>query len=250
MGERQDDEYLYSDAISGIANTTFGIGTNLTWDAFQRQVYEQVTTALQQQANALARRGNITYEEAKHLVEAQRNGLVLEMRKKLSPMGRMYSEILKPSNSLPTLDSLIQKKGTVEAVVRSVGKSRASVNRFTAIVRRAGPASILLQVTVSGIIIASANEEDRARVAAGQAGAIGGSTLGGWGGAWAGCAALSAIWSPSLVVPLWGEVTVGGACLVGGIAGGFGGGWVGGYLGENAGGLAYDFVSSVEWVSE
>jgi len=246
--DHMDEEFFYSHAASSVANASFGIGSNLTWDSFVRKSYNAVNTALTEQSEALVRRGNVLYEEAKYLVEGQRNRMVLEMRKRLSPFGRLYSEILKPADKLPTLDQLLRKKGSLTAVLSSVGKTRGSVNRFAAVVRMGGPTTIVVQFGFSAVIIASAEAEDRARVSATQAGTLGGAALGGWGGAWAGCAALSSILSPSLVIPWVGQITTGGACLVGGIAGGFGGAWIGGMVGESAGEAAYDFVTEFEWV--
>jgi hypothetical protein len=60
---------------------------------------------------------------------------------------------------------------------------------------------------------------------------------------------LSALASPSLVIPVVGEVTTGGACIVGGIAGGVGAGWLGYLLGQWAGEATYDFVTEFQWTS-
>jgi hypothetical protein len=38
----------------------------------------------------------VTADEARELIEVQRNRLVIEMRKPLTPFGRFYSEVLKP----------------------------------------------------------------------------------------------------------------------------------------------------------
>lgn len=227
---------------------TYGVGTAYTWDAFIRQSYDQANRAINDQARILTNRGNVSWVEARALVEGQRNALVMQMRNRLSPWGRIYSELLKPSANLPTLDQLVARKGSVEAVLVSVGKSRSSVNRLTATLRVAGPAAIVIQLTLSAVIIAEARPEERGRVAAGQGGAIAGGALGGAGGAWAGCATLAAIASPSLVLPIVGEVTTGGACLVGGIAGAAGAGWVGAMLGERASASAYDFVTRLRWI--
>ncbi len=143
----------------------------------------------------------------------------------------------------------LESTTTLEAVLTSVGKSRGSVNRFAAYCRVGGPATVLIQFTFSGVIIAMAEPEDRARVAAGQAGAITGGAVGGLAGMWAGCAGLSMLVSPSLVLPLVGEVTPGGACVIGGIAGGFGAGWVGGMLGQWGGESVHDFVTTIQWKS-
>jgi hypothetical protein len=44
-----------------------------------------------------------------------------------------------------------------------------------------------------------------------------------------------------------GEVTTGGACVIGGIAGGAGAGWLGYLLGSWAGEATYDFVTDFQW---
>lgn len=243
----EQDEYLYSPVVSQATSATFAVGSNMTWDAFWRQVYDKTNQALQKQANEMLKRKNITADEVRRLVEGQRNRLVVEMRQRLSPFGRRYSEILKPVDKLPTLEKLLAQKGSLQAVLASVGKTRGAVNRIAFAARLAGPATIVLQITVSGVIIASASPEERGRVAARETSGTGGAALAGWGGAWAGCAALSSIASPSLVFPVVGEVTTGGACLVGGIAGGFGAGWLGYILGQWAGEAAYDFVAEITW---
>lgn len=212
-----------------------------------RQSYAHAKQVIQAQARALIQRGNVSPAEARLLVEGQRNALVMQMRNRLTPWGRLYSELLKPASSLPTLELLVARKGSIEAVLASVGRSRSSVNGFAATMRVAGPAAIVIQISLSAVIVARAAPEDRNRVAAGQAGALAGGALGGAGGAWAGCAGLSLLVSPSLVLPVVGEITTGGACLVGGIAGAAGAGWIGAPLGERAGTATYDFATSFWW---
>lgn len=245
--QRPGQTALYSPAVQAGTQATYGVGTAYSWDAFIRQSYDQANRAINAQARLLTDRGNVSWMEARALVEGQRNALVMQMRNRLSPWGRIYSELLKPSSALPTLDQLVARKGSVEAVLVSVGKSRSAVNRFAATLRVAGPAAIAIQITLSAVIIAEAPPEERGRVTAGQGGAIAGGAVGGAGGAWAGCASLAAIASPSLVLPIVGEVTTGGACLVGGIAGAAGAGWVGAMLGERAGTSAYDLVTHFQW---
>lgn len=80
-----------------------------------------------------------------------------------------------------------------------------------------------------------------------EGGGVGIGMLSGWGGMWAGCAGLAALVSPSLVVPIVGEVTTGGACVVGGIAGGAGPGWLGYLLGSWAGEATYDLERAVAY---
>ena len=243
---REPDVSLYSPAVRVASTSAYGVGASQTWDAFMRQSYEQANALIQAQARALQLRGNVSPAEARLLVEGQRNALVLQMRNRLTPWGRLYSELLKPS-SLPTLEQLVRRKGTLEAVLVSVGRSRIAVNRFAAVMRVAGPAAIAVQISLSAVIIAQAAPEDRNRVASGQVGALAGGAAGGAGGAWAGCAGLAALASPSLTIPVVGEVTTGGACLIGGIAGSAGAGWLGALLGQRAGTAAYDFATSFRW---
>jgi hypothetical protein len=90
----------------------------------------------------------------------------------LSPFGRLYSEISKPSPTLPTLERLVRDKGSIQAVLTSVGKSRAVVNRFAAVARVAGPGTIVIQFTLSAVVITAASPESRARVGAREAGGL------------------------------------------------------------------------------
>jgi len=239
-------EFNYSAAFTSTANGSFGVGSNFAWDSYQRELYNRLNEALQKQANELRARGAITETEARALV-AQRNLILSEARKPLSPFGRLYSEILKPSGQLPTYEKLLAQKGSIEAIVESVGKTRAVVNRLSVVMKYGGRAGIVIQIVVSAVIIREAAPGQRGRTIAGQAGAIGGSALFGWGGAWAGCATAAALMSPSLAIPLVGEGAEGGACLVGGLIGGFGFGALGGAGGQAAGEAIYDYVTQIRW---
>lgn len=243
-------EYPYSQMVRSTVEVTFNIAPHMTWDSYARLFYDRANQALQSQANELLRRGNISPHEVRHLVESQRNRLVMEFRNRLSPFGRLYSEILKPANQLPTLETMLARKGTLEGVLQSVGKSRMVVNRVAAISRAAGPAAIVLQLTLSAVVIYTAPPEERGRVAAGETGGIVGGVAGGIGGAWAGCATFAMLASPSLVIPVVGEIGTGGACFVGGIIGGLGLGWAGHEAGRATGLALYDFTTSLEWFED
>jgi hypothetical protein len=106
----EQDEYLCSPVVSQATTASFGVGTNLTWDSFWRQVYENSNKVIQRQANDLLKRGNLVEAEVRALVEGQRNALVLKIRQYNSPFGRLYSEILKPSSKLPTLERLVAQR--------------------------------------------------------------------------------------------------------------------------------------------
>lgn len=225
----------------------FPLSVTWTWDSFWRAAYLKANTAIERQAALLFERGNLDYDEVKRLVEVERNGLVKEYRRPLTPMGRLYSEILKPSDNLPTLEGLLKKKGTLEAVLRSVSKTRATVNRMTVFVKIAGPVAIGIEITMTAVVIELAPPAEKERVAAKQLGGATGSVVGGIGGGWAGCAMFSMLASPSLMVPIVGEVTTGGACLLGGIIGTVGGGAFGRWLGEKGGEAAHDAVGEWQW---
>lgn len=241
----RDEEYFYSPAVTTMVSAAFGLGTNLTWDAYARDLYIRSDGALQRQANLLLERGGVTEAEARAL-SAQRDLVRSSIRNRLSPWGRLWSELISPAQ--PSFEERVLQKGSIEAVVRSVGKSRAVVNRLAGAMRVVGHATIVLQVTYSVILIVEASPEERARVAARQGGAITGGVVGGWTGAWAGCASAAVFASPALVVPVVGEVTTGVACFAGGVVGGLGGGALGAWGGGDAGEAIYDYVTSMEWI--
>ncbi len=233
---------LFQDTVQITSNMT----APMAWDAYWRLAYDRADKALQAQANDLLKRGNISRQEFDALVKA-RNQLVEEFRKPLSPFGKQYSEILKPATRLPQPGELLAKKGSVEAVLQSVGKSRATVNRLSMVFRVAGPALLVLDITVTTIVVMQAPAEQRDRIAAREYTGLGMGLAGGAGGAWAGCVALAALGSPSLVLPVVGPVATGTLCAVGGILGGLGAGWAGREVGKAAGEGAYDFVTTMRW---
>jgi hypothetical protein len=155
--------------LSPVFRETVQVASNMTapmaWDAYWRMAYDRADKVLQAQANELLKRGNITGSEFDELVKA-RNTLVKEFRKPLSPFGQQYSEILKPTSRLPQPGELLAKKGSIEAVLESVGKSRATVNRLSMVFRVAGPALLALDITVTTVVVMKAPLEQRGRVAA------------------------------------------------------------------------------------
>jgi hypothetical protein len=236
--------------LSPVFQETVQVTNNMTapmaWDSYWRMAYERADKVLQAQANELLARGNITKLEFEELVKA-RNKLVEEFRKPLSPFGKQYSEILKPTSKLPQPGELLTKKGSVEAVLESVGKSRATVNRLSMVFRVAGPALLALDITITTIVVMKAPPEQRGRMAAREYTGLGFGVAGGSGGAWAGCVTLAALGSPSLALPVVGEVTEGTLCTVGGILGALGVGWVGREAGKAAGETVFDFVTTFRW---
>ena len=240
------DDVLLSPVFQETVQITDNMSAPMTWDSYWRMAYDRVDKVLQAQANELLKRGSITRQEFEQLVEA-RNQLVKEFRKPLSPFGKRYSEILKPVSKLPQPAELLAKKGSVEAVLESVGKSRAAVNRLSMVFRVAGPALLVLDITITTIVVMKAPAEQRGRAAAREYTGLGVGVASGAGGAWAGCVSLAALGSPTLLLPVVGEVSEGTLCAVGGILGGFGIGWVGREAGRAGGEAVYDFVTTFRW---
>jgi hypothetical protein len=241
----QNTNVTYSYAVRAKATLDIPLGgaTDYTWNGFQRLFYEKATAAIQRQADILERRGNITAAEARQLVEVQRNSLVLATRDQLTPFGKYYSEILKPTKDLKTFDLLLAEKGSIEAVIRSVGKSRQAVNRVAFVARRVGPAAIVLDIVLTIVIIDQAPAAERQKMAVGQVGGMAGSLVGGryggWAGAWAGATIFSELGAATLTIPVVGEITEGGAVVIGGIVGFFFGGVVGWGAGQVGGPLLW-----------
>jgi hypothetical protein len=238
---------VVSPALRITLEVPFSIAPQMTWDAFQRLAYDKLNAGLQQQANELLKRGSISYQEMEKLVNA-RNASVLQVRNRLTSFGELYSEMLKPRASLKTAEQLLSEKGSIEAVLESVGKTRQVVDRIGIVSRFAGPAAIVLEISIVTVVIAQASPQDRGRVAARQIGGAVGGLAGGSGGMWLGCVSGAALASWSLVVPIVGEGATGGACLIGGLIGGLGIGFGGRMAGESLGEGAYDFVTSLHWV--
>lgn len=231
--------YSYAVKASDVITIPGPLAANMSWDGWCRLVYERANAVIQQQANDLVRRGTVTQAELTELVEVQRNGLVVEMRRPLTPFGKLYSETLKPISTLPTAESLLQRKGSIEAVLVSVGKTRTVTNRIAVIGRWAGTAGFVLEIVVVAVVIEQAPPSQRGQVATEE---IAGATVGlaaGTGGYFAGGlagAAWAGTWAaPTLIIPVVGEITEGGAIILGGIVGSLFGGWLGHRAGKAAG---------------
>lgn len=237
-------EFLYSPAVRVTVEVPFSIAPGMTWDGFWRLIYDRANAGIQQQANLLLEQGRISVEESRALVNS-RNDLLLRIRSKATPFGELYSEILKPRSSLKSFERFVAEKGSIEAVLKSVGKTRAVVDKIGVVSRVAGPAAIVLEISLTAIVIQQADPRDRSRVAAREIGGVVGSVGGGLGGMWAGCAGLATLASPSLVVPVVGEISTGGACLIGGILGGIGVGWLGRRAGESIGEGLYEITNDL-----
>jgi hypothetical protein len=202
-------QYSYAIQAKDTLDVSLGSIADFTWNSFYRAIYEKSAAGIQRQANMLLARGNVTREEARFLVEVQRNGLVKEMRDPLTPFGRYYSEFLKPIKDLPNLDRLLAEKGTIEAVLRSVGKSRIAVNKIAFIARRAGPAAIAIDIVLTIVIVDLTPSGQRGKETAQQVGGLAGmavaSRYGGLAGAWAGSQVFLLLGSPTLAIPVVGD---------------------------------------------
>ncbi|SCX77805.1 hypothetical protein [Nitrosospira sp. Nsp13] len=225
---------------------TFNLAAPTTWDAFWRSAYDKINSGFQRQADEWLKRGIFTQEEVRGLVDA-RNRELLRIRNQLTPFGRLYSEVLKPAASLPNLEKLLAEKGSIRAVLESAGKTRVVVDRLAIVSRVAGPALIGLDVVLTSVVIVQASPEERSRVTAEEVGGLAGGVGFGMAGFWAGCATFAAYASPTLTIPVVGEVTTGTACLVGGFIVGGGLGYAGRKSGRAIGSAAYDWVTCLTW---
>ena len=176
-----EPQFLYSPAVRVSEGATFGLGTNLTWDAYLRARYNQQNATFTRLANELLHRGPVTEAEMRVLLD-QPNQLICETRKPLSPFGKVYSEVLKPTHNLPTYKRLLRAKGSNQAILQSIDKTRAYVNRLSLSMKYVGRGLVVVNLALSVVVVAQAKPEDRNRVAAGQGGALVGGTAGGWGG--------------------------------------------------------------------
>ena len=238
---------LTSPVVKTTVELLFSIAPQMTLDGFQRAAYDKLNAALQEQANTLLKRGNITYQEMEKLVDA-RNSSVLRIRDRLSSFSETYSEILKPRASLKSAEQFLQEKTSIEAVLESVGKTREVVDRIGIVSRIGGPLTIILEISIDSVVIAQAPSQDRGRVASRQVGGAVFGLAGGSSGMWAGCVGGAALVSWSLVVPIVGEEATGTGCLVGGLLGGLGIGFAARKGGEAIGEAAYDFVTELHWI--
>jgi hypothetical protein len=199
----------------------------LTYDAFIRQyVYEPAARAISEQGEQLARSALLTNKQAAEWVVAQRNKLLLSIRdEKNSPLGARLSEYLKPRETLPQAPDLATKYSSAapeanseevfEAIIKSGARTRSSVNRLAVGLRWAGPVLVGVSVVTAGYLVYEAPPRERGRVAAQQAGEIGG----GWALGEAGCEAGAA-------VGVWFEgVGAAPGCVIGAMVFGAAGGW-------------------------
>lgn len=217
----------------GVVEVTVPLSGGMSWDAFQRMIYDRSAKQILEQALELSRKGALSPSEFEQFV-AQRNALKEATRSKLSPFGKMFSEILQPSSDFKTAQQLLDKKGSVDAVIKGLGKTRGWVNRIGVVGRFAGPAVLVVQISFAAKVVADAPEDKKWRTGIGEAAEIGGGLVGGWYGAGAGCAsgAAATVW-------LFGGGAIVG-CGIGGILGGIGLGFAAGKTLRFAAEASYD----------
>lgn len=198
-----------------VVEITLPLAGAMSWDAFHRAIYDQAAKKIQEQAFELSRKGALSPIEFEQFV-AQRNALKVATRSQLSPFGELFSEILHPQSEFKTAQELLNKKGSIDAVIKGLGKTRGWVNRIGIVGRFAGPAVLVVQITFAAQVVADAPDDQKLRTGVSEAAEIGGGMAGGWYGAGSGCAAGAA-------ATFWffgGGAIVG--CGVGGVLGGIG----------------------------
>jgi hypothetical protein len=259
-----DEPPIYvSEEVRAEYRTAEGIVAQLSYDAFVRKYfYEPAAKLISEQGEALVRNKILTSKEAAEWVRVQRNQLIIKVRDQMnSPLGRAYSEYLKPRNKFKTLPELFKDKaarmpGATEeqvynAVIKGGRNTRGWVNKVGFALRWAGPVMIGIDVYCSARLVMETPPEQRFREASKQAGGImgglGGAWAGGRTGAWVGCRGGAA-------VGVWFEgVGAIPGCLVGTVVLGTGGAIAGGYYGAKGGESAATWIFDestvvIEWL--
>ena len=151
-----EPQFLYSPAITVSTSATFGLGTNLAWDAYVRTLYIRLNMAFDRQALLLAQRsGDIS--NATRALTHQRDLAAIEMRRRSSPFGRKYAEIIKPLHIPVPYEARLRLKGSDQAILRSVGKPNAVINRLNVVTGVVGRGAVIVQITLSAVLIVKAN---------------------------------------------------------------------------------------------
>lgn len=262
---KENKDILLKNSIQNTESFYLGIGSNFSWDSYQRKMYMAINTINQKQVNdfvkhmELKEKEGFTNPKILEIIDKeinnftrsqidQRNIAVIETRAKTSPFAQLYAEWEKPVSTLKTYDELLTIKGFDKLILKSVGKTRTSVNELSINMTRIGIASIVVSLIISGYLIYTADPRERYRVIAQQLGvAVVGAGIA-WLGAGEGCALFMTAASPTLTIPFIGEISEGGACLLGAAYGAYVGGAVGAYAGQDLGNIAYDYVTSSKWI--
>ena len=216
-----------------IVEISVPLSGSLTWDAFHRTVYDAAAKNIHEQAMQLARQGALTPAELAQFVE-QRNALKTATRSQLSPFGKRFSELLLPAKDFKSAQQLLDKKGSLDAVIKGLGKTRGWVNRIGIVGRFAGPAILVVQITFAAETVSEAPDDQKWRTGVGEAAEIGGGLAGGWYGFGMGCGAGAAA-----TVWLFGAGAAVG-CGVGGLLGAAGLGFAAGKTLRFAAEATYD----------
>ena len=210
------------------------LGTEASWDAIVRDIYNKGAAAIRDQAQQLVQSGRMTPEEAKLWANSQRNALIRATRSRTGPIGLAIAELLKPSNKLKTAAELEKLGKSASGIIQSAGKTNPFINRVAVGMRYGGPALIVVGLGFSAYNIyhAPAGEGWRttAREGGKWAGVIAGGTAGGAGGCKVG-AVIGTFFAPG--------PGSGVGCAAGAIIGSIGGAAFGGWAGEHAGDAVY-----------
>jgi hypothetical protein len=100
---------------------------------------------------------------------------------------------LEPAKNLPSLEALLARKGTYEAVLAGSARSRGCVDELASVAHSAGPALIVIDIVATIVTIEDAPPDERPPEVGGAVGSVVVGRYGGWVGAWA---------SPTSAIPI------------------------------------------------
>lgn len=169
-----------------------------------------------------ARIGTESDQSLREEAVVSRNEATLKAREKLSPLGRGFSEVQKPSNKLPSVNDVVQKRtaqlegkpfsteaartrAITEGVVRGAARGRPGVNALARAGRGALRGLEILGIALAINEVVQAPEGDRIRTAARETVAFG-----------AGVAAAAAVGALATTAAIAGVVA--GAPIIAGVA--------------------------------
>jgi len=221
-------------ATKGAGDVSVYVGRTMTAEAALREIYQQGSRSITQEAIAMVERGGSVSDAARWANEA-RNDLKLKIRVKGSPITRGLAEarnMRKYGNKVgPTYDDLIRQGKTPEDIIGSAGRANTKLTKVATKLRVAGRLLIAVDIAIVTWEVLEAPEGEGLKTAVEGAGGIGGALGGGWAGAKGG-AFVGSFFGP------WGTA-IGGA--IGGVGGALGGAWTGRKVARTG----YEFVEEL-----
>jgi hypothetical protein len=222
---------------------TLGQGSITTYDAWRRTQY---TGTIKHNAGGAVSaieqaevQGNLTRaEQIAHDASDARNAVRTSTQGKLTPGGRVISEMLEQDRSWPTIVNKYSQGAEPDfaawkRVASATGRSSRDMVLFTRMSKVLGPVGMVFGAGVAAYEVSQAPDAQKPRVAASETGGMVGGAVGGTLGMVGGGLLLGALVSNPVGWAIIGAGLVGGALV----------GYLGSEGGRAAGGAIYDAVT-------